>query len=140
MYSKLTLKTASGLRWSLGCSCMCTLLLLASGCGAPPVEVLGDEQQAKAAVTEMLDAWQVGTTLSEFTAAHPDVVVADEDWQVGVALKYYTIGEPAKLNGSHWRQRVELHFANRSKAPTATVYYAVTLSDKTVILRSDFNY
>jgi hypothetical protein len=134
---KMKLALTRGLK-HLVSACMLSLIV-SIGCTPKPVAVIGDEQQVRVAVTEMLDAWQKGTSLGDFTAEHPEVVVADEEWQVGVPLKSYTIGEAAERSGGHWRQRVELNFAKRSKGKV-TVHYAVTLADKTVILRSDVNH
>lgn len=122
------------------CLTVCVCMALA-GCGrGTPIEASGSEEQVRQAVREALDGWKSGMTLSDFTAAHPTIVVADEEWQAGAALADYKLSEPATLNGSHWRQKVELQTKGKSKSKPTAVYYAVTLGEKTSILRSDFQY
>ncbi len=125
--------------WTICIGLSCLSVLIATGCGAASVQVDGSDELAKQAVIEILEAWKAGVTPSDFSASHPDWAVADEDWQRGVLLKSFTIDEAAKPNSSHWRQKVDLMLAKKSKGPT-TVYYAVTLGRKTSILRSDFLY
>ncbi len=119
------------------------LLLLATvfGCGGGgTIVATGSEEQVKQAVTLMLDAWKSGSTINDFTTAHPELVVADEEWQAGASLIAYKLAEPAQANGSHWRQKVELQTKVETKSKPTVVYYAVTLGEKTSILRSDFQY
>ena len=104
------------------------------------VQATGSEDQAKQAVQQVLDAWRSGTQLTEFASTHPEIVVADEDWQGGVVLAEYKLLEPAALNGSHWRQKTELKLKGKGKSKPVVAIYAVTLGEKTVILRSDFQY
>ncbi len=121
---------------------LCSIAFIAStGCkSGGAVQATGSEDQAKQAVQQMLDAWKAGTQLTEFAAAHPEMVVADEDWQAGVGLAGYKLIEPATLNGSHWRQKTELQLKRKGKSKPLVAIYAVTLEEKTVILRSDFQY
>ena len=60
-------------------------LIALAGCKAGgTIQATGNEDQAKQAVQLTLDAWKSGTTLTDFSTAHPELVVADEDWQGGV--------------------------------------------------------
>lgn len=104
------------------------------------IQATGNEEQAKQAVQLTLDAWKSGTKLTEFAEAHPELVVADEDWQSGGVLAGYKLLEPAVLSGSHWRQKTELQLKGKGKSKPAVAIYDVTLGEKTVILRSDFQY
>lgn len=104
------------------------------------IQAAGDQDQAKQAVQMVLDAWKSGTKLTEFSASHPELVVADEDWQGGGTLANYKLIEPAVLSGSHWRQKTELQLKGKGKSKPAIAIYDVTLGEKTVILRSDFQY
>lgn len=104
------------------------------------VQVTGSDIQAKQAVEKVLDAWKSGSRLTEFADSNPEIVVADEDWQGGSVLSNYKLLEPATLNGSHWRQKTELQFKGKGKSNPVVAIYAVTLGEKTVILRSDFQY
>ncbi len=131
--------------WPVGCQlswCLsvyvCIVLVGCSGGGQ--IEASGSEEQVNQAVREALDGWKSGATLSDFTVAHPKIVVADEEWQAGAVLVDYKLSEPATLNGSHWRQKVELQTKGKAKSKPTVVYYAVTLGEKTSILRSDFQY
>lgn len=119
-----------------------TAFTILAGCnpGGSTIQATGSEDQAKQAVQMVLDAWKLGTPLSEFSAAHPEFVVADQDWQGGTTLANYTLAEPATLNGSHWRQKAELQLKGKSKSKPVVAIYAVTLTDKVVVLRSDFEY
>ncbi len=115
--------------------------VLLTGCGGGGrIEATGSAEQVDSVVRAALDGWKSGGSLSDFALAHPEVVMADEDWQAGAALADYKLLEPATLNGSHWRQKVELKTKGKSKSKPAVVYYAVTLGEKTSILRSDFQY
>lgn len=119
------------------------LLLLATvvGCvGGGTIVAAGSEDQVKQAVTLTLDAWKSGSTINDFTKAHPELAIADEEWQAGASLVAYKLMEPAQANGSHWRQKVELQTKVKTKSKPTVVYYAVTLGEKTSILRSDFQY
>jgi hypothetical protein len=116
-------------------------LIALAGCrGGGTIQATGNADQAKQAVQLTLDAWKSGTSLVEFTTAHPELVVADEDWQAGSVLAGYKIQELAVLNGSHWRQKTELQLKGKSKSKPSVAVYDVTLGEKTVILRSDFQY
>lgn len=121
---------------------MCWFALVAlGGCkGGGAVEVTGSDEQAAQAVQLMLGAWKSGTQLTDFTAVNPEFVVADEDWQAGEVLADYKLLEPATLNGSHWRQKAELKLKGKAKSKSVVGIYAVTLGEKTVILRSDYQY
>ncbi len=123
-------------------SLVCWLVLLVfAGCkSGKTIEAAGTEDQVKKVVQTVLDAWKSGTSLTDFTAAHPELVIADEDWQSGVAMTEYKILEPAALNGSHWRQKTELQLKGKGKSKPTVAIYAVTLGEKTVMLRSDFQY
>ncbi len=119
--------------------CLLGVLLCIAGCqSGGTMQAQGSEEQAKKAVEEFLTAWQSGKSITDYMAGNDKVVIGDEDWQGGVKLVSYKIPEAATLNGSHWRQKVELQLHGKSKP--VPVYYAVTLADKTVILRSDFQY
>ena len=116
-------------------------LIALAGCRAGgTIQATGNEDQAKQAVQQTLDAWKSGTTLTDFSTAHPELVVADEDWQGGGVLASYKLLEPAVLSGSHWRQKTELQLKGKGKSKPTVAIYDVTLGDKTVILRSDFQY
>jgi len=104
------------------------------------IEATGSAEQVEQVVRDALNGWESGVSLSDFALAHPEVVVADEDWQAGTALVDYKLSEPATLNGSHWRQKIELQTKGNAKSKPTVVYYAVTLGEKTSILRSDFQY
>lgn len=121
--------------------CWLAAIIALVGCrGGSSVKASGSEDQVKQAVQQMLDAWKSGSQLSEFAASHPEIVVADEDWQDGAVLSAYKLIEPATLNGSHWRQKAELQLKSKGKSQKTGAIYAVTLSEKTSILRSDFQY
>ncbi len=121
--------------------CWLAAIIALVGCrSGGSVKASGSEDQVKQAVQQMLDAWKSGSQLSEFAASHPEIVVADEDWQGGAVLSAYKLIEPATLNGSHWRQKAELQLKGKGKSQKTGAIYAVTLGEKTSILRSDFQY
>ena len=122
--------------WAL---CWVAIIALV-GCKSGTIQVTGNEDQAKQAVQQALDAWKAGTKLTEFASSHPELVVADEDWQGGGVLAGYKLIEPAVLSGSHWRQKTELQLKRKGKSKPAIAIYDVTLGAKIVILRSDFQY
>ena len=124
--------------WAMGWLAACIALAGCSSGGS--VQATGSEDQAKQAVQQMLDAWKSGTPVTDFAAAHQETVVGDEDWQAGTVLAGYKLIEPATLNGSHWRQKTELQLKGKGKSKPVIAIYAVTLGEKTVILRSDFQY
>jgi hypothetical protein len=133
-YSKSSMPRIQIFCWWI-CGCMAI-----TGCSAPPIEVNGSSEMAAQAVAQVLNAWKDGTSLTQFRDMHPDFVVADEDWQQGVELKSYTTVEPARINGSHWRQKVELRLVRKAKVTVTNAYYAVTIGQSTSVLRSDFDY
>lgn len=104
------------------------------------IQATGNADLAKTAMVQVLDAWKSGEKLTEFTAVHPELVVADEDWNSGSALSSYKLLEPAVLSGSHWRQKTELQLKGKGKSKPMVAVYDITLGEKTVILRSDFQY
>ena len=131
---------ASG-RTCLGNTIGLLVLALVVGCrSGGTIAVVGSEEQVKQVVTSMLEAWKSGSSLADFTTSHTELVVADEDWQSGAGLVGFKMIDPATANGSHWRQKVELQTKVKSKMKPTVVYYAVTLGEKTSILRSDFQY
>ncbi len=123
--------------WAL---CWVAFVALAGCKSGGTIQATGNQDQAKQAVQQILDAWKSGTKMTEFATAHPELVVADEDWQSGVVLGGYKLIEPAVLSGSHWRQKTELQLKGKGKSKPAVAIYDVTLGDKTVILRSDFQF
>jgi len=127
--------------YKLGWRLSVVVCVLLAGCGGGGrIEATGSAEQVNQVVREVLDGWKSGANLGDFALAHPEVVVADEDWQAGTALVDYKLSEPATLNGSHWRQKIELQTKGKAKSKPTVVYYAVTLGEKTSILRSDFQY
>ncbi len=131
---------ASGIVNATRAFCWVAFIVLAGCKSGGTIQATGNEVQAKQAVQQMLDAWKSGTKLTGFAAAHPELVVADEDWQSGVVLASYKLLEPAVLSGSHWRQKTELQLKGKGKSKPTVAIYDVTLGEKTVILRSDFQY
>ena len=122
------------------CACVCVCVWMVGCSAGGRIEASGSAEQVNQVMRETLDEWKSGIALSDFATEHPEVVVADEDWQVGAKLVDYKLVEPAVLNGSHWRQKVELQTKAKTKSKPTTVYYAVTLGEKTSILRSDFQF
>lgn len=134
-------KAVANRRRCLGSTIGLLVFAIIVGCrSGGTIAVVGSEEQVKQVVTSALEAWKSGATLADFTASHPELVVADEDWQAGAGLVGFKMIEPATANGSHWRQKVELQTKVKNKAKPTVVYYAVTLGEKTSILRSDFQY
>jgi hypothetical protein len=123
------------LRWLIIC-----LLVVNAGCGPSNIDVGGNEEQVQQAVSIALDAWKSDQEFSLYSSSDSKLVVADEDWQAGLKLKDYRLLEPSKVNGGHWRQRVELDLVVKNKVKPKVVYYAVTLGEPTSILRSDFSH
>ncbi len=119
--------------WKLICLVFLSAAIV--GCGAKPVTVLGNEELVQQAVTESLQAWKDGKDPAEFTRPDSKVIIADEEWQGGAKLLDFSLPEKPTLNGSHWRQKVELKIG---KGKPKVIYYAVTLGKPTSILRSDF--
>lgn len=112
------------------------------GCTTGRVEPPGDDTQALAAVKQILEAWKAGESCPNFRAAHPELIVSDEDWSGGRVLRAYELVDPPLAQGGHWRVQVALELAGPGESRTGSqrlrAFYAVTPGSKTSVIRSDF--
>lgn len=117
-------------------------VLFLSGCTTGRVEPPGDDTQALAALKQVLEAWKAGESYPTFRAAHPELIVADEDWSNGRVLREYELVDQPLAQGGHWRVQVALELAGPGESKTGNqrqrAYYAVTPGSKTSVIRSDF--
>jgi hypothetical protein len=81
------------------------MLLLAAGCGGTVGG--GTEQEARAALTNALDAWKAGRAATDMQNESPEVVVGDSDWKQGRKLVAYEVGS-GMFDGKNLRVPVTL--------------------------------
>lgn len=118
-------------------SCLSALFLM--GCGVGEIRVVGNADDAKQALTQVLDAWKAGKSAADLQSGTPSVVAVDEDWTGGKQLKSYELVDSPMENGSHWRVFANLTLTTKGKtSKPEKVCYAVTLGSPTSVLRSDF--
>lgn len=117
-------------------------ILWVCACSTGRVEPPGDDTQALAAVKQVLEAWKAGESCTNFRAAHPELIVSDEDWSNGRVLRGYELVDQPQAQGGHWRVQVALELAgtgeNKPGSQRLRAYYAVTPGSKTSVIRSDF--
>jgi hypothetical protein len=122
----------------IGVACGFAGMLTLLGCSAGPMQLVGDEDEARTVLTQALDVWQAGHKPDSLKQEQPVVHVADEDWQAGKTLKGYEVtGEPQEAGG-HWRVSALLTlWADGESESKKNVAYAVTLEPAITILRAD---
>jgi len=123
----------------LGAICAATFLGLVAGCGRPgAIRPQGDAAAAKAALQSALDAWKAGNSPADSQNGET-VIWTDPDWKGDRPLSDYQLVNEPERNGGHWRVYADLFLESKERKPTRTrVCYAVTLGERTSIIRSDF--
>jgi hypothetical protein len=117
-------------------------LLIVAGCGGtnytPPAET--DPTEARAVLSNVLDAWKSGSSAASLKEQSPPIYVSDHDWTVDSKLTGYRfLGEPT-LHGNNARVQVQLQLSTAGKKPRSiNATYIVALQPVISIIHSDMD-
>jgi hypothetical protein len=115
-----------------------TLLLvaLAPGCGG---QTPADPDQARATLTQALDAWRDGRTIEDMTNGSPPIAVADPYWKDGFKLSRYEVAEKTRTVGFDLKMPVKLWLEDpKGKTREETVKYTVSVQPSRTVIRAPF--
>ena len=115
------------------------ILLGTCGCGGgSSPAVVAEPEQAKTALTTVLDAWKKGEPYDAPTKLSPPIKVADEDWLTGVKLVEYRIETGDVMVGSSLRCPVLLTLTDKTgKTKKRQAVYNVNTNPVLSVVRQD---
>jgi len=89
-------------------------ILLPSCAGCADATGPADENAARQALTEALDAWTSGGRPAELRRKSPEFIVVDQDWTDGCRLLDYELVGTGLFDGKNLRAPVTLTLQHRS--------------------------
>jgi hypothetical protein len=110
------------------------LVVLAPGCGG---QTPADPDQARATLTQALDAWRDGRTIDDMTNVSPPITVADPYWRDGLKLSRYEVAEKTRAVGFDLKMPVKLWLEDaKGKTREETVKYTVSVQPARTVIRA----
>lgn len=118
----------------------CTLLtvaalVVATGCGSPPLDPTVNTADAGTHLRAALDAWKAGEPHDGLAGKTPPVIFSEPLWKDGARLLAYELGEVG-LNGRQGRCTVKLSLRLKDgKSSERKIGYQIDTVPQVVIVR-----